>query len=90
MTEETNPAEAFDFEGLSEEQQAVLKQVFTVHEIERAMLSRAITVICKITGRTPEGTVKQLAEGLDDAYASAVQEETKPAKPALYIPKLIH
>jgi len=83
-TEEAKPV-VFDFEGLTPEQQEVLKQVFSVHEIERTMLSRAIEVIVRQTGKPVKEVVSKLAEGLNDDYNEAVQQETRP-KPKLYIP----
>ena len=84
MTEQAQPVE-FDYEGLTTEQQEALKQIFEVHEIERAMLSRAIEVIVRITGKPLKEVINKLAEGLNDEYGDAVKQETRP-KPSLYIP----
>lgn len=90
MSEQENKSPEFNYEGLTEEQQAVLKQIFTVHEIERAMLSRAIEVIVRTTGVPVAETVAKLAAGLDNAYGDAVQQEAKPAKQSIYVPKLVY
>lgn len=72
--------------ALPEEQQKALKSIMVVHEIERAMLTRAIEVLSKVTKRTPEEVVTLLSKGLgDEDYGKAVDEVAKP-KPSLYLP----
>jgi hypothetical protein len=55
-----------------------------VHAIEREMLSRAVLVITRLTGKTPEETIAKLCEGLDEAY----EAETKTVEASANVAKL--
>jgi integrase len=55
-------------------------------EIERRMLSRAIYVLCELTGKRPPEVVQLLSLDLDDEYSKAVDTATEDKKPKLYVP----
>jgi hypothetical protein len=93
MTDETPLTQEEQYEIAMEE--AVLAYE-RIHEIERIMLTRAIDVIAKGMGVTPELVVQNLANGIDMEYGTAVNTATaatKLIKPGmdkkLTIPKIV-
>jgi len=91
MTEENTSPEPTESELKDIEFDERIKSLMKVHEIERKMLSRAIYVLCDMSGKSPEETVKLLSQDLDEEYVEAVkqaeeQEKAEKNKPKLYIP----